>query len=1112
MGMSFGKAGGVLLDIGQTVYRFFFEADALQAACDAYRANPNPESAAAVLAADRDYMTRLVDKWFGVPLSVPAGSGYGEAMTKIIEGPEASDIEKLNRIMQEQDARRQGPSWREPLADSACNARFGEAQRSVPVRRDPLTLDLDGDGIETVAGSGSNPIVFDHDGDGLKTGTGWIKGDDGFLVMDRNGNGTIDNGTELFGDATNLYAGGKAADGFAALVQEDTNGDGKVSSLDARWNSLRVWRDLNQNGVSEAGELFTLQSLNIASIATAKTANAQTLPDGNQIADLGSFTRTDGSAGTLGEVNKLGDVNLATDTFHREFTDNVALADGVASLPDMQGSGLVRDLREAMSQSESLRSIVAQFAAAPTRAEQMALVDQLLGAWADTSGLASTLEARGLAAGGTIGATAYRIRYMAFGDVSRTAHMVTLPLGDGYSASDLDGTSFLRPDDVANPMLDEAYRSLISQWSAKIHTLEAFNGRYFFGLPGEDEGAGTDGAHALTGQRISTTNPNHYNAAGGVGTILITYTQDQLNLLQQSYDALRESVYGALAAQTRLQSYLDLAQLTIDAEGVRFDFAPVEAAFQAKATTDLKNALYDVIEFERTFESSLHSAGWSSVGVLRSLVERAAGNPELEAVLAEMHVKIGSGSLQGTGVDDTLVGQSGNDSLLGGVGADTLTGGAGNDSLYGDGTYGGNGGNDVLDGGAGNDTLVGGFGSDTYLFGRGDGQDTLDNDSDGWNGTADPTVGKQDVLQFKAGVLPGDVTLVRSGDSLVVRINGSTDQVTVTRYFSGDGVSARAFAVEKIRFEDGTSWDVAAVKPMVLQATAGADTLTGYATADVLSGGAGNDILYGRDGNDALDGGDGADSLYGENGNDVLSGGEGNDSLSDTVGTAYFSGGNGTDTMSGGSSGEVYCGGLGNDTLNTGTGMDVLLYNKGDGSDVIYGAAGTDNTVSLGGGICYQDLKLRKSANDLILEVSASESLTFKNWYVGLANNKTVSTLQVILDASADYDAASSNPLLNKKVEQFDFARLAGAFDQALAANPALSNWALTNALSSYHLNSSDSAALGGDLAYYYGKNGSLAGVNVSSAQDVIGSANLGAANQVLRAFSEISGGASTLS
>src|SRR5262249_23306920 len=86
------------------------------------------------------------------------------------------------------------------LLTSPSNS-FTTGQFWVP-RRDPLTLDLDGDGIESVGINSTNPITFDHDGDGIRTGTGWISSDDGFLVLDRNGNGTIDSGRELFGDST----------------------------------------------------------------------------------------------------------------------------------------------------------------------------------------------------------------------------------------------------------------------------------------------------------------------------------------------------------------------------------------------------------------------------------------------------------------------------------------------------------------------------------------------------------------------------------------------------------------------------------------------------------------------------------------------------------------------------------------------------------------------------------------------------------------------------------------------------------------------------------------------------------------------------------------------
>ncbi|MEI7431786.1 MAG: hemolysin, partial [Betaproteobacteria bacterium] len=82
------------------------------------------------------------------------------------------------------------------------------ASRATPLfLRDPLTLDLDGDGLETVGIDSTNPILFDHTGSGIKTATGWIKSDDAFLVLDRNGNGSIDNGQELFGDSTPLTSG-----------------------------------------------------------------------------------------------------------------------------------------------------------------------------------------------------------------------------------------------------------------------------------------------------------------------------------------------------------------------------------------------------------------------------------------------------------------------------------------------------------------------------------------------------------------------------------------------------------------------------------------------------------------------------------------------------------------------------------------------------------------------------------------------------------------------------------------------------------------------------------------------------------------------------------------
>lgn len=227
---------------------------------------------------------------------------------------------------------------------------WDRAKSTPQPRRDPLVFDLDNDGLETTGINAASPILFDHDGDGIKTATGWVNADDAFLVLDRNGNGTIDTGRELFGDSTPLAGGGTAADGFAALAQEDTNADGVVNANDARFDQLRLWRDLNQDGISQANELSTLAANGIVSITVAKTEHTQVLPNGNQLGDLGSYTRSDGSVGGLGEVTAdLADIDLIEDTFHREFADTIPLTALAETLPEMQGSGQVRDLREAMS-------------------------------------------------------------------------------------------------------------------------------------------------------------------------------------------------------------------------------------------------------------------------------------------------------------------------------------------------------------------------------------------------------------------------------------------------------------------------------------------------------------------------------------------------------------------------------------------------------------------------------------------------------------------------------------------------------------------------------------------------------------------------------------------
>ena len=235
----------------------------------------------------------------------------------------------------------------DPIFDAVSGNFTSATLATAPVRVDPLTFDLDNDGLETSGINASNPILFDHDADGIKTASGWLNADDAFLVLDKNANGTIDTGRELFGDAFIKSNGQLAADGFDALRDLDANLNGKIDANDAPFAHLRLWRDLNQDGVSQSNELFTLASQNIAAINVASTEHSRILANGNQLADLGSFIKTDGSSGTLGEVTgHLGDIDLVQDTFHSQFSDHLDTG-SVADLPDMHGAGQVRDLREA---------------------------------------------------------------------------------------------------------------------------------------------------------------------------------------------------------------------------------------------------------------------------------------------------------------------------------------------------------------------------------------------------------------------------------------------------------------------------------------------------------------------------------------------------------------------------------------------------------------------------------------------------------------------------------------------------------------------------------------------------------------------------------------------
>ncbi|WP_120077030.1 Ig-like domain-containing protein, partial [Aurantiacibacter odishensis] len=159
----------------------------------------------------------------------------------------------------------------------------------------PVVLDLDGDGVELLGLDAG--IAYDMDGDGVLESTAWAGADDGILVHDANGDGTVSGAGEF------LFGTGNLTDLAAMAANFDANGDGVLDSNDAAYADFGVWSDANSNGIADDGEYASLADMGITSISLVGDGKGEVVAGGDAtIHGHSTFTWANGSSGVLADV------------------------------------------------------------------------------------------------------------------------------------------------------------------------------------------------------------------------------------------------------------------------------------------------------------------------------------------------------------------------------------------------------------------------------------------------------------------------------------------------------------------------------------------------------------------------------------------------------------------------------------------------------------------------------------------------------------------------------------------------------------------------------------------------------------------------------------------
>lgn len=809
------------------------------------------------------------------------------------------------------------------------SGKFSAATVAQPPR-DPLVIDLGTPGIDlTTIDDG---VYFDLDKNGFAEKTAWIGTEDGFLVLDRNGNGVIDDGGELFSDQVEMSDGSISASGFAALSDLDENGDGIIDANDAKFADLSVWVDGNHDGSFE-NELHSLEELGITSISLNHIQTDTVDSDTGTIVTESSVVTF--ANGTVREISEHWFQINSADTEEITVTD-------VEN--DLTSFGNMHSLTYALETDESgeLQALVNSFKNTDSFIEKRVLARKILYFITGSSDIAVNSR------GGAIDA--------------RSLHVLETIMGvESFVGVNGSTTPNSNAATILNQLFadfDRTYFTLLNKVLGDADYLELI-----------EEIPDDDGNIVLDLLSVEDMIDQYVSLGMNVDDMLYN-----IGIYLKTYD----STYGTNYLNAFKSHYPDrLDEISIMVNG---NFVVGTDGNDTLNGTNTQDIIWAEGGDDRI-----------STGSGNDIIYGGAGNDTINSGAGDdvVYGAEGNDTITGDAGNDQLYGGDGDDSLYGGAGSDTLYGENGNDILNGgsdnDTLYGGDG-NDSLSGGAGDDTLYGGAGDDTYYIDAEHGNDVI-HDSEGQNTlifgdelSADnyslhidinngislvntetgETISVPDFINMPESyefIFEGESQIIGGGDSRQV-IEGTDEDDTITggdgfNIIRGNGGNDTIIGGDNLNFiygGDGDDTITGGNGTNIIRGENGDDVIRDGSGDSYLDGGDGNDTIYGGDGNDIIIGGDGSDELHGENGDDIIAGNDGDDVLYGEEGndTLYADAGN--DELHGGNGDDSLFGGDGDDTLYGDAGDDYL--EAGNGTDKLYGGAGNDTFVG-GEGINY---------------------------------------------------------------------------------------------------------------------------------------------------------------